>query len=82
VAAAETIRTTRNLGDRSAEIVRYVNKHPEGVRAADVAKEGGVSGHEARTYLGRLFDAGKIGKPGRGSRNARNTPSDLERTKA
>jgi hypothetical protein len=53
--AAVTLRATANLRDRSAEIVRFVNKHPEGVRAAKVAKEIDLSDHEARTYLGRLY---------------------------
>lgn len=64
--AAVTLRATANLGDRQAEILRFVNKHPEGVRAADVADAVDVSEHEARTYLGRLFNADKVRKPERG----------------
>jgi hypothetical protein len=63
---AAMLRATADLGDRSAEIVRFVSKHPEGVRAADVAKEADLSDHEARTYLGRLNDAGKLKRPERG----------------
>jgi RecA-family ATPase len=64
--AAVTLRATANLGDRQAEILRFVNKHSKGVRAADVADAVDVSEHEARTYLGRLFNADKVRKPERG----------------
>jgi hypothetical protein len=36
--AAVTLRATADLGNRSAEILRLVNKHPEGVRAGQVAE--------------------------------------------
>jgi hypothetical protein len=35
---AATLRATANLSDRSAEVLRFVAKHPEGVRAAEVAQ--------------------------------------------
>ena len=38
VAAAETLRATANLGDRSAEILQFVNSRREGVRGGDVPK--------------------------------------------
>jgi hypothetical protein len=64
---AATIRATANLGERSAEILRFVNKHPEGVRAGDVAKAlGDIDAKEAGTYLGRLLSVGKVRKPERG----------------
>jgi hypothetical protein len=64
---AATIRATANLGDRSAEILRYVNKHPEGVRAGDVAKAlGDLDAQKAGTYLGRLHNSGKVRKLERG----------------
>jgi hypothetical protein len=65
--AAVTLRATANLGDRQAEILRLVNKHPECVRAGQVAEAlGDIDAKETGTYLGRLFTAGKIRKPGRG----------------
>lgn len=64
--AAVTIRATANLGDRSAEVLRFVAKHPDGVRAGDVAKEIEISAKDAGVYLSRLFNAGKVQKPGRG----------------
>jgi hypothetical protein len=44
---AVTIRATTNLGERSTEIVQFVNNHPEAVRAGDVAtpKEPGPISH-------------------------------------
>ena len=65
--AAATIRATANLGDRSAEILRYVNKHPQGVRPGDVAKAlGDIDAQKAGTYLGRLHNSGKVRKLERG----------------
>jgi hypothetical protein len=64
--AANTIRATANLGDLSAEVLRFVTEHPEGVRPADVSKAVNLTPKEAAVYLGRLFNAGKIDKPKRG----------------
>lgn len=65
--AARTVKATADLGNRSAEILRLVNKHPEGVRAGQVAEAlGDIDAKEAGTYLGRLFNAGKIRKADRG----------------
>jgi hypothetical protein len=64
---AATIRATANLGDRSAEILRFVNKHPQGVRAGDVAKAlGDIDAQKAGTYLGRLHNSGKVRRGERG----------------
>lgn len=63
---ARTMRDTANLGDRSSEIVRFVSEHPKGVRAADVAVACGLEPDDARRYLLRLHEAGKLGKPERG----------------
>lgn len=63
---ARTIRATANLGDRSAEIVRLAAKHPEGIRAVDVAESLGMPNDEAGVYLRRLAEAGKVHKLGRG----------------
>ena len=60
------MRATVNLGDRSAEILRFVAAHPQGVRAGDVAAEIGMPAKEAGVYLGRLLDAGRILRPERG----------------
>ena len=47
-------------------MLRFVFKHPEGVRAGDVAKAVEMPAKEAGVYLGRLYKAGKIRKPERG----------------
>ncbi len=63
---AITLRATANLSDRSGEVLRFVAKHPEGVRAGDVAKSVNMPAKEAGVYLGRLFDAGRLLRPSRG----------------
>lgn len=65
-ATAQTIRATAGLADRSAEIVRFVARCPEGARAAEVAEHLGISDDDARRYMARLHKAGKLNKPERG----------------
>lgn len=62
--AAESARATAGLGDRSSEIVAYVVEHPDGVRAADVDRD--LDMNDARRYLARLADAGRIERADRG----------------
>jgi hypothetical protein len=64
--AAEVARATADLGDKSAEVVQFVNTRPDGAKAADVAAACGMESHTARTYLARLADSGRIAKTGRG----------------
>lgn len=59
-------RATENLGERSADVVAFVNRNPEGVRAAEVAESLGIDASQARTYLSRLEQAGRIAKASRG----------------
>lgn len=65
-AAAHERRDTENLADRSADVLRFVNANPKGVRAGDVASALGLSGKDAGTYLLRLFNAQRIRRPSRG----------------
>jgi hypothetical protein len=65
-ASAVTLRQTVNLSDRTAEVLRFVVKHPEGVRAGDVANAVDMPAKEAGVYLGRLYKAGKLRKAERG----------------
>jgi hypothetical protein len=65
-AAASTARVTAGLGDRSAAIIAYISKHPDGVRAEGVATALEMGTNEASTYLARLNDAGRIQRPQRG----------------
>ena len=62
-AEAERRRATEGLGDRSAEVVAFVARHPDGVRSADVEA---ALGDDARRYLSRLADAGRIVRLQRG----------------
>jgi hypothetical protein len=66
VTAAETIHETRNLGDRSAEILQFVKGNPAGVRGGQVAKKFDMEPKHAGTYLLRLEKAGKVRKADRG----------------
>jgi len=61
--AAVKHRATAGVGDRSIEILDLVGKHPEGVRSSDVEK---VVGPDARRYLARLADGGRLVRPRRG----------------
>jgi hypothetical protein len=61
---AETRRERQQLGDRTLEVLGFVNAHAE-TRAADLTKLG-VSKEQARVYLNRLAESGRIEKTGRG----------------
>ena len=64
-AKAEQARATANLGDRAAQIVAYVAEQSEPVTPKQVAQA--LDYPDARTYLGRLADAGRLKRVGRGS---------------
>lgn len=62
--AAENRREQQQLGDRALEVLALVNKRPE-TRAADLA-EIGIPSDQARVYLNRLAESGRIKKTARG----------------
>jgi len=62
---ARTVHATVGLGERSAEVVEFIADHPEGVRAEDIVPLGFTPG-EARVYLSRLYDSGRVSRPKRG----------------
>ncbi len=64
--AAHSARATVNLGDRSTEIVRFVEARKAGVRAAQVAAALELSSDDARRYLHRLAEAGRLRRADRG----------------
>lgn len=64
--AAQTAKATAGLGDKSTEVIAYVNQHAEGVRAQDVADALGMTAKDAGTYLLRAFEAERLDKPARG----------------
>lgn len=59
-------RMTENLGELSSTVIDFVNEHPEGVKAADVATGLDMPAATARTYLSRAFSSGRIEKTQRG----------------
>lgn len=55
------------LGNRSADLVNYVNQHPEGVKAEEVAEAlQDLPIDQARIYLSRAASAGRIERAERG----------------
>lgn len=63
---ATELRAASGLGDQSAEVVRVVGEHPEGIGPAAVGRALDVSTERAGQMLTRLHAAGRIGKAGRG----------------
>lgn len=61
---ARHLRAVDNLGDRSAEIVEFVCSQTEPVTAKTV--DDALDIKDARRYLTRLVDAGRLTRPGRG----------------
>lgn len=61
---AEQRRDKQHLGDRALEVVAFVNSREE-TRGADLA-EIGIEKEQARVYLKRLAESGRIRKSGRG----------------
>ncbi|WNG94995.1 AAA family ATPase [Mycobacterium sp. ITM-2016-00318] len=68
-ATVESRRDKQHLGDRALEVLSFVNSRAETAlnetRAADLA-EIGIDNDQARVYLNRLADSGRIKKIGRG----------------
>ncbi|KAB1947518.1 AAA family ATPase [Brevibacterium linens ATCC 9172] len=56
----------QGLGDDSATIIEYVNEHPDGVKAKQVAERMDWTQDKVRPYLARLVDSGRISRAGRG----------------
>ena len=63
--AAETRREKEHLGDRALEVLAFVNQRDDLTRAADL-KVLGIDQEQARVYLNRLSESGRIQKIGRG----------------
>ena len=61
---AETRRERQQLGDRALEVLGFVNGRSE-TRAADLAALA-IGKEQARVYLNRLAESGRIVKTGRG----------------
>lgn len=67
-AAARAVlrRETGSMSDQSADMLRVVREHPQGIGAAAVATILGIDRARADTYLDRLVKRGQIVKPSRG----------------
>lgn len=65
-AKATVRRATAGLSDRTADVITLVNERPEGVKAAHVAEALDIDEGQARQYLSRLFESGRIDRPRRG----------------
>lgn len=63
---ASESREVERLGERSTEILRYVNSQPAGVRPKEVAFALRLDGSTAQKYLSRLADEGRVRKESRG----------------
>lgn len=64
--AAQRETATQGLGDDSAEVLRFVASHPNGVRAKDVARHMTWTEDKTRPYLARLVEADRLARAGRG----------------
>jgi AAA domain/FaeA-like protein len=63
--SVENRREQKQLGDRALDVLGLVTQQRE-TKASDVAEKLGIDQHQARTYLSRLADSGRIRKMGRG----------------
>lgn len=64
--AATQRQLTEGISDRSAEILKTLAQHPDGIGPTALAAAHGMKASEAGTYLGRLVDSGRARKVGRG----------------
>lgn len=61
-----TTRATANLGDHTIDVILYAHKHPDGVRAGEVAEALNLDAKLVGVYLARAFRAGRLARPERG----------------
>ncbi len=65
-ATARDRQTTQGVGDRMAELVAEVNRHPEGVRPVELAMALHLEEPTVRKYLRRATEAKRVLNPKRG----------------
>jgi hypothetical protein len=63
---AATQRATDGLDERSRSVVAYVGEHPKGVKPGQVAAALDIDPAQARVYLSRLTESGRIVRVTRG----------------
>ncbi|WP_369047177.1 AAA family ATPase [Sinomonas sp. P10A9] len=64
--AASTRRAVEGVGDRMADVIASVNRHPDGIGPKTVALDVGIDETTTRVYLGRAVEQGRIRRTGRG----------------
>lgn len=64
--SAATGAQTAGLGDPMVDLIATVNRHPEGIKAGDVATLLHWDENKTRLYLKRAYDAERIARPKRG----------------
>lgn len=64
--AVEERRATEGVGDEMAELVRVINRHPDGIRRKELESLVHIEPGSLGTYLRRATDAGRIANPRRG----------------
>ena len=73
---AHTAKVEAGLGEDQRALLDFVNSHPEGVTAQNVATHMGWDGEagtgKARNYLRRLYKTGRVSKAGRGTYTPQN----------
>jgi AAA domain len=63
---AQERAATQGLGDRSADVIRFVGEHPEGTGPAAIAAAIGLDAKTVAVYLSRACQAGRIIRAARG----------------
>jgi hypothetical protein len=61
-----TTRATAGVGEQLIDVILYVYRHPDGVKAADVAEALKLEPKVAGVYLSRAVKAGRLERPQRG----------------
>jgi hypothetical protein len=72
--AAQQAHALEGLGDRSAEVVAIVGRHPKGIGPTALGTMLAIPASQAGTYLARLAAGGRICKVGRGLYAPPSTP--------
>ena len=65
-AAAQSVKQTKGVGDRMAEVIETVGRFPQGIKPKDLATLMSIDDGQARTYLRRAFESDRISNPSRG----------------
>lgn len=75
---AQEVHQQEGLGDKSAQVLRIVGEHPDGIGPTELGRLADLTASNAGTYLTRLADAGRIAKAGRGKYSPLSTVESVE----